>query len=74
MRHVEDPLTQGRRHVAEAEQRVARQRELVAHLRRKGQDAAQAEELLLTYEIILQSMRDHLEQELASAAAPTGRN
>jgi hypothetical protein len=56
----ETPLEQARRHVAEAEPRVARQRALVADLRNGGHDTVKAKRLLATMETILRLMREHL--------------
>jgi hypothetical protein len=40
----------GLRFIADAEQRIKQQKQMIAQLRRKGQSTAQAEALLLAYE------------------------
>ena len=57
---TETPLERARRHIAEAEPRVERQRALVERLRECGHDAAKAQRLLATMEGILRLMREHL--------------
>src|SRR4051794_11712795 len=57
---TETPLEQARRHVAEAEPRVARQRALVEHLREHGHETVKAQRLLATMESILRLMREHV--------------
>ena len=64
-RRTEDPVTQARRHVVEAEARVARQESLVAKLSSKNpQLAGQAKEILRMLQQTLCLARDHLEIEL----------
>ena len=50
-------LEQAERHVAEGEQHIARQRELIAELERDGHDTTTAIELLRTFE---QSQAGHI--------------
>ena len=60
-----------KRHIAEGEERIARQREIVERRRSMGLGAAQSESLLEIMECSLGLMRDHLsliEQELARIA------
>jgi hypothetical protein len=47
------------RHIAAAERRIDRQRQIVAELRRGGQDAALALELLTTMQAVLDGMQRH---------------
>lgn len=65
---IESHLAQARRHVAEGEQHVSRQRELLAELARDGHDTTEAVKLLANFED-LQRMhiadRHRLERELA---------
>jgi hypothetical protein len=64
-------LEQARRHVVEAEQRLAHQGEIVAQLERDGHDTHEAERLLDQFEQIhaLQvADRDRLEKELVEAS------
>ncbi|HSC99891.1 MAG TPA: hypothetical protein VLI21_13385 [Casimicrobiaceae bacterium] len=68
MIRTETPLERARRHVAEAEPRVARQRALVLHLRACGHDPAKAQRLLDTMEGILRLMREHLVLEEEGSA------
>jgi len=63
-----DHLAQARRHIAEGELHVARQRELVAKLERDAHDARQARQTLNQFEELQQlhlADRDRLEKELA---------
>jgi hypothetical protein len=63
----EDPVSQARRHVAEAEARIARQEALVARLAYSSKYlplAGQATEILGTLKQTLRLARDHLEFEL----------
>jgi len=60
---AESGLDQARRHVAEAEQRVAEQLERIEWLRVEGLDARAAEKLYAAFKQTLQSMRDHLVYE-----------
>ncbi len=63
-------LERARQHVAQAEQRVAAQRELLERMRRDGNSEATvntAQALLRTFEQTLATMRFHLEQEESSA-------
>jgi hypothetical protein len=61
----------GQRHMREAELRVVRQRQIVDKLRRNGEDARVAEELLEAFEIVLAEQADNL-HILASVAASEG--
>jgi hypothetical protein len=66
-RRTEDPVSQARRHVAEAEARIERQQALVARLSDSTKYSAlagQAREILSTLQQTLQLARDHLELEL----------
>jgi len=60
---TESGLDQARRHVAEAEQRVAEQLERIEWLRIEGLDTRAAEKLYAAFKKTLQSMRDHLVYE-----------
>ena len=67
-RTSEDPVSQARRHVAEAEARIERQQALVARLSdrsRYSSLAGQAREILGTLEQTLRLARDHLVDELS---------
>jgi hypothetical protein len=67
VRRSEDPVSQARRHVIEAEARIERQEALVARLSVGGkhpQLASQAREILHTLQQTLRLARDHLEFEL----------
>lgn len=64
---VEDPVSQARRHVAEAELRIERQEALVARLADSNKYiilAAEAREILFTLRQTLRLARDHLVLEL----------
>jgi uncharacterized membrane protein len=64
-------LEQARRHVAEAEQRVAHQREIVAQLARGGHDTYEAKRLLDQFEqtrTLQVADRNRLEKELVEAS------
>jgi hypothetical protein len=64
---TEDPVSQARRHVAEAEARIERQRALVARLSSGNKYlslAHQAKKILCTLQQTLRLARDHLEFEL----------
>jgi len=66
---LKDPssdLSKARRHFAEAERRLAEQRELLDKMRRDGDTAAAlkvADEVLRTFEKTLEAMKGHLELE-----------
>lgn len=63
---TEDPVSQARRHVAEAEARIERQEALVAGLSHSGEHiflAEQAIEILLTLKQTHRLARDHLALE-----------
>jgi hypothetical protein len=67
VRRTEDPVSQARRHVAEAEARIERQEALAARLSYRGKYislAGQAREILSTLQQTLRLARDHLELEL----------
>ena len=67
IRRAEDPVSQARRHVAEAEVRIERQEALVARLSDNSKYAAlldQAREVLATLKYTLRLAREHLELEL----------
>lgn len=67
-KHKEDPVSQARRHVAEAEARIERQEALVARLSDDSKYlslAGQAREILSTLKQTLRLARDHLEIELS---------
>lgn len=71
-RPVEGPLAQARRHVAEAEVRIARQEALVARLsqdRKHAALAAEAKEILDTLKHTLSLARAHLANELRGEAS-----
>jgi hypothetical protein len=68
VRRSEDPVSQARRHVAEAEVRVERQEALAAKLSDSGKNlqlADQAREILGTLKQTLRLARDHLALELS---------
>ena len=67
---LEKPLEMARRHVAEAEARVARQRELVAELERQGRDATQVQAVLDLFEDTLRLMHEGLADRLKEAGQP----
>ena len=70
----EDLITQARRHVSEAEQRVVEQRVRVRDLRLHGHDTIEAEKLLANFEAILENMRQHLKgEERKLGLEPSGR-
>ena len=67
MRSAEDPIAQARRHVAEAEDHIARQEALVVRLSsdlRHAGLAAEAKEILQTLKHTLSLARQHLDLEL----------
>lgn len=57
----ETPVEMARRHVAEAETRIARQELLITKMTDKGLDTGQAEAILCTFETTLRLMREDLE-------------
>ena len=57
----EDHLALAKRHIAEGEQRVARQTALIAELASHGYDTTDAELLLKTLQDTLNAMYDHLQ-------------
>jgi hypothetical protein len=61
----ETPLAMARRHVAEAEERVARQRKILAEMQADNQPAAAhaAQRVLATMERTLATLREHLRLE-----------
>jgi hypothetical protein len=64
---VEDPVAQTRRHIAEAERHIARQKALVAKLSKNEKHAAlvaEAKDILDTLKHTLGVARDHLAIEL----------
>jgi hypothetical protein len=68
VRRTEDPVSEARRHVAEAEGRIERQEALVARLSDSGKYlslADQATEILGTLKQTLRLAREHLEYELS---------
>jgi len=67
IKRTEDPVSQARRHVAEAEARIERQEALVARLSDNAKHAAladEAREILATMNQTLRLARDHLTTEL----------
>jgi hypothetical protein len=62
--HYESPLAQAHRHVAEGEERVVRQTELVARLVHAGHDTKMASTLLKTFQDTLALMRADLQRLL----------
>ena len=67
IKRKEDPVSQARRHVAEAEARIERQEALVARLSDSNKHLAladQAREILATMNQTLRLARDHLTTEL----------
>ena len=74
MRSAEDPIAQARRHVAEAQDHIARQEALVIRLSSDLRDAAlaaEAQEILHTLKHTLSLARQHLDLELKNQ--PTAR-
>lgn len=68
---VRDHLELARRHVAQSEACVSRQREIVAELERDGHDSAQARQLLTLFEDLQRlhvADRDRLEKQLAKSS------
>jgi hypothetical protein len=68
-----------RRHVVEAEARIARQREILREMQRDNHSdaTAAAQRLLVTMETTLSMMRDHLrfeEQRFKSGDGPASSN
>ena len=65
MTQLEDPLAQAERHVREAEERIARQQEIIAELDRDGHErtAAQARQLLTAFEQTLDLAHDHVRRQ-----------
>ena len=66
---LEEHLRQARKHVADGERHLTRQREIVADYERLGLDVAEAEWLLLQFEelqVMYVADRDRLEKQLAS--------
>jgi hypothetical protein len=74
----ENDLHLGQRFIAESEQRILRQRQMVERMRRKGQPTEQAEAVLKGFEASLLQLRNHVDvmQELMKpdeyAAKPNG--
>jgi len=67
VRRTEDPVSQARRHVAAAEERIERQEALVVRLSDNNKHLAlanEAREILTTLKQTLRLARDHLEYEL----------
>ena len=67
VKRAEDPVSQARRHVAEAEARIERQEALVARLSDSNKHialAGEAREILATLKQTLRLARDHLALEL----------
>jgi hypothetical protein len=77
MGKLQAELAEAERHVAEAQARVARQRELVARLAAGGSGALAVDETLLgrmeAALAVLRLRRDHLREEVAGGP-PTGSN
>lgn len=67
-------LTKADSDIAEGEERIARQVELMAGLRHKGHGAAEGERLLETLRQTLQSWRNHRETILRTIARLEGRD
>jgi hypothetical protein len=65
----ETHLDQARRHLAQAEELVLAQRELIGRMKAIGQDTSLAEKLLWTFEETLKLMQMHLAQEEEAAKA-----
>jgi|SRR6516162_1508503 len=67
IKRTEDPVSQARRHVAEAEARIGRQEALIARLSDSNKHVAlanEAREILTTLKQTLRLARDHLALEL----------
>ncbi len=72
----EEHLALAESHIAQGEQTVARQRQIVGELERDGHDARTARELLIQFEEILRTHfadRDRLRHELGLAAIGPSR-
>ena len=65
-------LAQADRDIRDGERRVLRQAELVAHLRARGQNSAEAETLLRVLRDTLQVWQAHRHQILRMLAKPQG--
>ena len=75
MRSAPDPrghLAAADRHVAEAEDRVARQTEAVARSRAEGRDTAEAEAVLRAFRLSLDLLREHRERISREIAGEVG--
>ena len=59
----ESTLEQARRHVANAEQRVAEQQARIERLRKDGHGTDRSEKVFALFEQVLQAMRDRLTYE-----------
>lgn len=57
-----DDYEQGKRHIAEAEERIARQKHIIDELIVGGHDPTDAADLLVTMESSLKLMQAHLRQ------------
>ena len=60
MAYTQDDLAMARRHVAEGEERVLRQRQLVGRLEERGEPTGAGLDLLEEFEATLEQMRVHL--------------
>ena len=65
-------LAQAERDIRDGERRLLRQEELVAQLRARGQDSAQAETLLRVFRDTLQAWQAHRRQILRMIDGPGG--
>jgi uncharacterized coiled-coil protein SlyX len=63
-------LAMANEHVADAERRIARQRDLIAELQRDGHDTKKARELLATMLDLLTQMRRHREHLVQLSKRP----
>jgi hypothetical protein len=61
MKHPRQPNSQdlGLYFIAEVEQRIKKQKQIIARLKRKGQPTAEAEAVLLGFERSLLQLRNH---------------
>jgi hypothetical protein len=62
MRHSKADIERSKRHVVDAEMRVAKQRALIAELERHGQSKTEAHELLNVTIDLLDQMRRHADE------------
>jgi hypothetical protein len=57
----QNELYLGMRFITEGEMRLVRQRQLIARLKKQGRPTSQAESVLVTFELMVFKLRNHLE-------------